>query len=99
VRISEFFHVALSQIPPDPEAVPDPKQTLVNLCRKSRSRDVRKAMVPTVEGRRTVGPGYTSMVEEFVGNPISGWRVDVASRHSVSLHRAIHCIQRLVRMT
>ena len=99
VRISEFFHVALSQVPPDPEAVPDPKQTLVNLCRRSRSRDVREAMVPTAEGRRTVGPGYTSMVEEFVGNPNSGWRVDVACRHSESLQRAVHCIQQLVRTT
>ena len=48
-HLAHFLHVPITQIPLAPEELENPKQTLVNLARKSRVRSIQKDMVPRPE--------------------------------------------------
>jgi len=91
-RMARFLGVPQSLVPFQPEQESDPKQTVVNLARRSHKRAIREDMVPRVESGRAVGPAYTSRLIEFVTDRLRGWRPNVASQRSPSLQR---CIQRL----
>ena len=94
-RMAGFLSIARSRIPSDPEAVPDPKETMVRLARSSRRRDIREDMVPRPRSGRTVGPAYNSRLIEFVMNDSDGWRPLVAAQSSQSLARCLRCLRRL----
>jgi hypothetical protein len=64
-RLADFLHISISKIPSVPESIEDPKQTMVNMARRSRLRAIQKDMVPRPEGGRQVGPAYTSRLIEF----------------------------------
>jgi hypothetical protein len=81
-RVARFFDVSASSIPDRPDAVPDPKQAVVDLARRSRRREVRSDMVPRPGSGRRVGAACTSRIVEFIQN---AWRPDVAARPSPSL--------------
>jgi hypothetical protein len=51
---STFFSVSRKLVPSDPEALRNPKEELVNVCRRSRRRVVRERVAP---GSRTGGGG------------------------------------------
>lgn len=88
-RLARFLSVAVTKVPRSPDAVDDPKQTMVNLARQSRRRDIREDMVPRPASGRYVGPAYASRLIEFVE---SSWRPAIAAGNSDSLRR---CRQRL----
>lgn len=88
--------VPLRQIPEDPEHLPNPKDTVVGLARRSRRRAVREDMVPRPDSGRRVGPAYTSRLTEYVETT---WRPEVAARRSESLRRAIRCLEKLIAGT
>jgi hypothetical protein len=88
-RIASYLKIAETLIPNNPEKLPDPKQTLVNLARRSRLRKIREAMIPATGVSTVVGPAYTAAVEEFV---IKHWNVDSALNKAPSLQS---CINRL----
>ncbi len=92
--LSTYLSVAKSRIPADPERLQNPKQTVVNLARRSRRRDIREGLVPRPEGGRDVGPTYNSQLVEYVK---SHWRPHVAAERSVSLRQALRCIEQLVQ--
>lgn len=92
-EIARFLSVALSKIPSQPESLPDPKTTMVNLAKASRRRDIRQDMVPRPESGRQVGPAYSSRLIESVSNH---WQPDRASEQARSLKRAIRCLKALV---
>jgi len=94
-RLSEFMNVDAGRIPKDPEKLADPKKTLVELARHSRSSVMREDMVPRSGSGRLVGPAYTSRLIEFVTNVEEGWRPPVAAECSRSLN---HCLQRLRKL-
>ncbi|MBM3485969.1 MAG: hypothetical protein FJX67_04965 [Alphaproteobacteria bacterium] len=75
-----------SQVPPQPEALDDPKATLLGLLARSSRRDIRTAMVRYgAGGRLMIGPEYNTLFECFVAvasNP------DAASSRADSLGRA-----------
>jgi len=95
-RFAQFLSIPASRIPPDLEAVDDPKLLLVNLARHSRKRAMREDMVPRQRSGRKVGPAYASRLMEFVEDATTGWRPDVAAAESDSLKRCLHCLYRLV---
>ncbi|MCZ6676854.1 MAG: hypothetical protein O7E52_06355 [Candidatus Poribacteria bacterium] len=95
-RLAQFLSVPVSQIPPHPETIGDPKLTMVSLARRSRRRDIREDMVPRPKSGREVGPAYTSRLIEFTEDAENGWRPDVAAKSSESLDRCLRCIRRLV---
>jgi len=90
--IASFLRVARREIPVDPESLTDPKETMVNLARRSRSRDIREDMVPRPGSGRQIGPAYSSRLIEFA---TKYWRPDEAAEHCESLRRAIACLERL----
>jgi hypothetical protein len=87
--IAGFLGVRLAAVPLDPESLPDPKRTLVELARRSRRRALVEDLVPREAGGRVVGPAYSSRLREYVE---SAWRPDVAASHAPSLER---CMRRL----
>lgn len=96
-RLSRFLSVHASQVPLNPEAVDDPKQSMVELARQSRRREIREDMVPRQATGRSVGPAYTSRLIEFVTVPLGGWRPDVAAKASDSLERCLRCLRQMVQ--
>ncbi|MBI3092413.1 MAG: hypothetical protein HYY96_17270 [Candidatus Tectomicrobia bacterium] len=88
-EFAAFFGVAGSTIPQRPEQLENPKETVVQLARKSRRKDVREHLPPRLGSGRKVGPLYTSYLSEFAAQH---WRPGMAARRSDSLRR---CRQRL----
>lgn len=59
-RFASFFQIPLSTVPTDPESIDNPKELVVNLAGRSRSRAIKDDMVPRVGSGRSIGPGYPS---------------------------------------
>jgi hypothetical protein len=96
-RMAAFLDVNPSWIPRAPEQEADPKRVLVELARRSRSRDISRDLVPRQGSGRTEGPVYASRLVEFVSDHRHGWRPAVAARSADSLRRCLLCVRRLVR--
>lgn len=80
------FSVARSRIPQAPDALPDPKATVVDLCSHSTMREIREAMVPLPASRRKTGRQYGAYMRNFL---ISDWSADRARANSPSLEKAL----------
>jgi hypothetical protein len=76
-------------IPQEIEAVPDPKQLLINLAAKSKNRKIREAIVPPAGKTVTMGPDYNDKLKEFFNN---FWQAERAAQYSPSLQRTIDTI-------
>jgi hypothetical protein len=90
-RIAQWLGLPLDVIPQAPEALVDPKVTLVQLARRSRNRVLREELVPAAGTRAKVGSGYTGRMIEFATDL---WQPRVAALDSPSLAgclRAVHC--------
>jgi hypothetical protein len=94
-RLARFLRIPVSCVPNSPEALPDPKRTVVDLARRSRQWAIREDMVPRPGSGRSEGPAYTSRMMEFAMDWKAGWRPDVAASLSASLDRCLRCIARL----
>jgi hypothetical protein len=90
--------VNLALVPDDPEALRDPKQTVVNLARRSRKRNVRLGLVPEPGAGISIGPEYAAWMIEFADQIWSPIRAS-NSGAVPSLTRAINCIRRLINRT
>jgi hypothetical protein len=95
-RFASFFRVRLSDVPAKPELLDDPKEAVVELSRRSRSRDIRLDMVPRPGSGRKIGPAYVSRLIEFISDPERGWRPERAARSSHSLSRCLDRVRELV---
>lgn len=89
-NIAGYLHVSAKRFPRDPDSVGNPKQTIVNLARDSRSRQVREDLVPETGTTAPVGKNYTRAMEKFID---THWDPLEASHCSPSLARAIRTIQ------
>jgi len=58
-----YLSVSANRVPREPEEVPDPKQALVNIARRSRNRAIRQDMVPREGSGRPVGPALRTRAE------------------------------------
>lgn len=63
---ANFFRVRVAQVPTEPELVPNPKRTLVDVIRHSSKPEIIKDMTPRPASGTTVGPNYESVLTEFV---------------------------------
>jgi hypothetical protein len=84
-----FLGIRTDLIPPNPDGLDDPKKALLDLCAKSRKRDLREAIVPAPKSTAKVGPDYNDQVGEFV---IKYWCVREAAEYSLSLRKAFGAI-------
>jgi len=80
--VSEALAISVARVPRDPETIPDPKNALVALARRSRKKAVREAVVPPHGTTARVGPGYSEFLTQFAS---LAWRPDVAAQRSESL--------------
>ncbi len=92
--IAQFLIVAPSLIPSSPEALVDPKRTMIELAQHSRRREVREGMTPRPGSGRKVGPLYNPQLISFTQ---ARWRPEVAARKSDSLRRCRERIRGLVQ--
>ena len=76
-----------AKIPDNTDSLPDPKQFLVNLARRSRSRRIRDELVPPPGSTSQVGPNYNANLSIFIRNL---WDPEIAARHSPSLQRTLY---------
>lgn len=83
--LSDFMKVPLVNFPSLPEKEPDPKRTLIQLAKKSRSRRIREDIVPINENAQ-IGPNYNGCLMEFV---IEKWDIEKARTSSRSLEKAV----------
>ncbi len=98
-NIARFLSVRQTLISQEPDSIPNPKDYMVDLARKSRKRDIREDMVPRPDSGRTIGPAYTSRLIEFIYDSKSGWRPEKAAGKSESLQKALICLKKLVKNT
>jgi hypothetical protein len=95
-RVATFLRVPVSRVPERPEELDDPKRSMVNLARRSRSRAIAQDMTPRPGSGRNVGPAYASRLIEFVTRSERGWRPQVAAESADSLRRAMARVESLV---
>lgn len=88
-RIAKCLRVPISLIPELPEDETNPKASIVNLAKSSRSEGLKADLVPSKSGMREVGPGYHRRMVEFAMDPHRGWRPNIAARVSPSLDKCI----------
>jgi len=84
--LADFLKISSQRIPRDPDAVPQPKEQVVSLARRSRSRHIREDVAPPAGSHRAVGPDYNTRLVQFVNQH---WDARLASQRSSSLRRAL----------
>lgn len=90
---ADRFSVPIGRVPQNPEDELDPKQTVVNLAARSRSRAVHEDMIPRPGSGRKVGPLYTGRLIEFVNQH---WSPGKAADRSDSLRRCLNRLDTLI---
>ncbi|MER2599031.1 MAG: hypothetical protein ABTQ73_05885 [Caldilineales bacterium] len=86
VSLAKFLGIAANAIPEQVETLPDPKQVLINLARRSRSKKLREALIPSQGSSAVIGPGYNDVMGEFISQY---WNIDVARHYASSLDRCL----------
>ncbi len=84
--IADFLGVARTLVPAQPEGLPNPKQEIVKLARKSRKRAIREGMVPRDGSGAVIGPTYVADLNEFAS---SAWRPMTAAMVAPSLAKFV----------
>jgi hypothetical protein len=84
-----FLGVPEDRIPAKVEGIPNPKEFVVNLARRSRKRYIRMDIVPRDGSTAKVGPDYNGRLISYVE---SHWDPGLARERSPSLQRAVEVI-------
>ena len=86
---AQFLGISVDNIPGDADLIPDPKQLLINLARRSRKRKLREAIVPERNSTANIGKDYNGQLIQFVNK---SWQVASAQTNSPSLERAMNAL-------
>jgi len=84
---ARFIGVNVVRIPTDVEALPNPKETLIQLAARSRNRNVRDDICPPQNSTRRVGPNYNGRLSSFVSQ---NWNLGTARANCRALDRTIN---------
>ena len=87
---AEFLKISVHHIPQRPDDEMDPKQVMVNLARRSRSKVIREDMVPAENTTSKVGKNYVGQLEKYVRER---WKIAQAKLNSPSLLRAVRALE------
>jgi hypothetical protein len=82
---AKFLGIRRDWIPANPDEILRVKEELIGLARRSRSRELKRDIVPPAGSTRKQGPDYNGRLSGFVQNY---WSLERASRNSPSLQRA-----------
>ena len=88
-EIACFLRVSEQRIPLQPENEANPKITLMNVARRSRSKTIREDIVPSEGSTARQGPAYTSRLIEFT---VKHWDPKTAATRSASLKRSLNSL-------
>ena len=91
-NLAAFLGVPVSRMPENPDAIRDPKLTLMRAARGSSRPTVRRLIPPQPGYRSREGPGYTSEMQRFALNT---WDIAAACARSDSLRGCIASIRTL----
>jgi hypothetical protein len=86
INFAVFLGIKSSLIPLDTDSLSDPKNTLVQLARKSKSKLIRDSIVPTKGSTAKQGPDYNGCLCTFVREK---WNLNAAKTNSPSLARTV----------
>lgn len=81
---AQFASIDKKKITQTPEGLADPKETLINLVRASRSKRLASELVPEAGSAARVGPLYGKRLVSFVNE---SWSIDEATAACPSLQR------------
>lgn len=84
-NLAEFLNVPIGAVPVVTDADRNAKEALIQLARRSRSREIVQDMVPAPGFTSPVGPAYNSRVSKFIQ---TSWDVRTAAQSNSSLARA-----------
>lgn len=90
-EFADYLGVSVQLVPSNPDVVPDAKQRLVNIARKSTRKNKRMAIVPQPGTSASVGPGYIDELARFIQ---SDWQLSSARSSSRSLHKAAASLEK-----
>lgn len=88
-NFSSFVGIRKDLIPLDSDLIPNPKEFLVNVIRKSSKREIKTAIVPKTKSTALVGPNYNGKLIEFIN---TSWSLIEARLNSRSLEKTIKAI-------
>jgi hypothetical protein len=84
---ASFLGINVERVPADVESLPNPKETLIQLARESRKRQLREDICPRPKSTSKIGPNYNPRLCSFVAE---SWNPAVARLNSPSLHRTMN---------
>lgn len=84
-NLAGFLNVPISAVPVVTDKDRNTKETLIQLARRSRSREIVQDLVPAPGFTSSVGPAYNSRVSKFIQ---TNWDVRAAAEINSSLARA-----------
>lgn len=84
--IANFLSIPVNRIPRNTDEIPNPKEFLVSLARRSQKRTVREALIPDQRSILPVGNEYNTFLSEFVRDH---WNLERAATASPSLKRTL----------
>ena len=82
--MAQLLGVGEASLPLDPDALPDPKRSLLNIA-KGAARNIRAELLITRGSVASQGLGYNRVLAEFVSH---NWSIERAIQSSASLRRA-----------
>ena len=85
-ELSSYFGISEKHIPEAPDEIEDPKQTLINVARRSPRKRLRNMFVPKVGSTASVGVGYVDGFADFMREH---WDLDSACDRSPSFKRFV----------
>ncbi|SHH32803.1 hypothetical protein [Ferrimonas marina] len=85
--VKSYFNVANISYDNYVDNIRDPKLELINLSRRSRSKEIVQGMIPI--GNAPIGPSYNALLSEFIRNY---WDISEAISRSNSLRATIEKI-------
>jgi hypothetical protein len=87
---AKYIGISEDLIPLKVEDIENPKQFLIGLVSRSRTRQLRSDIVPRTGSTATIGPDYNGRLIEFVERT---WDPHTAKKLSASLRSAIEAIE------
>lgn len=85
-NFARFIGVGVANVPVDVEALPNPKEVLIQIARNSRKKQVRDDICPSPKSTSKIGPNYNARLGSIVSE---NWNPAAARLNSRSLDRTI----------
>ena len=84
---ANFLGIKITSVPADVEALPNPKESLIQLARTTRRKQLRDDICPPRHSTSKIGPNYNARLSSFVS---TSWDPNSARLNSRSLDRTIN---------